>query len=255
MDIRELIILGGGALIGLVVLYAIWVAWRRHHSPLRMKIEPDLAPEGDADDWLNGELPNGGARMSASGGDNAKEPRDEPWIGPAPTTAQHQQDIAQPRAEQARDEPLKPTAEETVGTEEKMEVLVIHVLASGGNPFAGGSLLGAMRSQGLQYGDMQIFHRMDPQTQQPIFSVANAVEPGYFNLDEDCASLGLTAFLKLPGPKDADAALEDMLATTAAIADALGGVRLDGDRAPFTDEAASAYRARTAEFARRWRGP
>lgn len=254
MDIRELIILGGGALIGLVVLHAIWVAWRRHRSPLRVKIEPDLAPEADADDWLNGELPNGGARVSASS-DDGNEPRDEPWIGPAPTATQHQEGIAQPRAEQGQEGDRQSTAEETSPAKERVEVLVIHMLASGNSPFAGESLLGVMRSQGLEYGDMQIFHRIDPQSQQPVFSVANAVEPGYFNLDQDCSSPGLTAFLKLPGPRDAGAALEDMLATTAAIAEALGGRRLDGDRAPFTEEAANAYRTRTAEFAQRQRGP
>ncbi len=254
MDLRELIILGGGALIGLVVLHGIWIAWRRRGNPLRMKIEPDLVPEADVDDWLNGELPNGGARVAA--GSDADEPSGEPSSnGPAPATTRRQGDFAQLGDAQAQEERQQLASEETSRPEEKMEVLVIHVLASGKDPFPGESLLGSMRTQGLKYGDMQIFHRIDPQSRQPVFSVANAVEPGYFNLNQDCSSPGLTAFLKLPGPRDAGAALEDMLATTAAIAKALGGVRLDDSRTPFTEGTADAYRTRIARFGQRQREP
>ena len=67
MDMREWIIIGGGALIGLIVLHGLFNAWWRSRNPLRMKIQPALLPE-DADDdaWLSAELPNGGARVVAA---------------------------------------------------------------------------------------------------------------------------------------------------------------------------------------------
>ena len=64
MDMKEWIIIGGGALIGLIVLHGLFMAWWRSRDPLRMKIQPGLLPEElDGDDWLSAELPNGGARV------------------------------------------------------------------------------------------------------------------------------------------------------------------------------------------------
>ena len=75
MDMKEWIIIGGGALIGLIVLHGLLMAWWRSRDPLRMKIQPGLLPEDvDDDAWLSAELPNGGARVVAvdsSGADTA----------------------------------------------------------------------------------------------------------------------------------------------------------------------------------------
>lgn len=66
MDMKEWIIIGGGALIGLIVLHGLFMAWWRGRDPLRMKIQPGLLPDdADNDDWLSAELPNGGARVIA----------------------------------------------------------------------------------------------------------------------------------------------------------------------------------------------
>ncbi len=64
MDMKEWIIIGGSALIGLIVLHGLIMAWWRSRDPLRMKIQPDLLPDDvDEDAWLAAELPNGGARV------------------------------------------------------------------------------------------------------------------------------------------------------------------------------------------------
>ncbi|MCY3796061.1 MAG: cell division protein ZipA, partial [Gammaproteobacteria bacterium] len=64
MDMKEWIIIGGGALIGLIVLHGLFMAWWRGRDPLRMKIQPGLLPDdADDDDWMSAELPNGGARV------------------------------------------------------------------------------------------------------------------------------------------------------------------------------------------------
>ena len=66
MDMKEWIIIGGGALIGLIVLHGLFMAWWRGRDPLRMKIQPGLLPDDlDDDEWLSAELPNGGARVVA----------------------------------------------------------------------------------------------------------------------------------------------------------------------------------------------
>ncbi|MCY3640960.1 MAG: hypothetical protein OXH37_08110 [Gammaproteobacteria bacterium] len=70
MDMKEWIIIGGGALIGLIVLHGLFMAWWRGRDPLRMKIQPGLLPDdADDDDWLSAELPNGGARVVVDSSD------------------------------------------------------------------------------------------------------------------------------------------------------------------------------------------
>lgn len=67
MEMKEWIIIGGGALIGLVALYGFLISWWRGRDPLRMKIQPGLLPEdADEDAWQSAELPNGGARVVGS---------------------------------------------------------------------------------------------------------------------------------------------------------------------------------------------
>ena len=79
MDMKEWIIIGGGALIGLILLHGLFMAWWRSRDPLRMKIQRGLLPEDvDNDDWLSAELPNGGARIVAvDGSDVNREDADD----------------------------------------------------------------------------------------------------------------------------------------------------------------------------------
>ena len=87
---------------------------------------------------------------------------------------------------------------------EVLELLVLNVLAPTGTVYQGRSLVEAMQSQGLKYGDMNIFHRIDQQSKSKLFSVANALEPGTFDLSdlENVKSSGVTFFMQLPSPND-----------------------------------------------------
>lgn len=79
-DIRELIILGGGVLIAAILLHGLWLAWRRRNA-LRLRIEPNLVPDDLDDDWLNGDFPNGGARVRADASLPAEPTEEGPWGG------------------------------------------------------------------------------------------------------------------------------------------------------------------------------
>ena len=76
---------------------------------------------------------------------------------------------------------------------------MLNVLAPTGTLYHGRSLVEAMQSQSLKYGDMNIFHRVDQKTKSKLFSVANALEPGTFDLSDldDFQSSGLTFFMQL----------------------------------------------------------
>ena len=103
------------------------------------------------------------------------------------------------------------------------ELLVINLFARSGEQFTGEELLAALRAQGLKFGEMNIFHRLDPATREIRFSVANVVEPGYFDLAEisEFVSPGLVFFLQLPGPGHPGETVEDMIQSAQAIAKSL----------------------------------
>ena len=64
MDIKDLILIGGGLLIVAVILHGLWIAWQARREPLRLDIAPGLGREDyDELELLRGELPNGGGRV------------------------------------------------------------------------------------------------------------------------------------------------------------------------------------------------
>lgn len=285
LDLRELIILGGAVLVVLVIGQGLWSAWSKHRNGLKMRIEPDLVPADDGEDWLRSDFPAGGARIvqageaAAEGGEAADQAEpDEPPAAPRPMEPELkpqeedslQGEVQASEPERQRPEPPAPAPaakrreaplaavgkeaseeEDDDGALEEQALIVVHVLAPEGQRFAGDALLAALRAVGLKYGGMKIFHRLKPQSQKAVFSVANAVEPGYFDLGGDCSSPGVTAFLKLTGAEQDFDALDDLIRTTQSIADALGGALQDGDRRPFTDLTLEQYRGRVASFAKR----
>lgn len=83
-------------------------------------------------------------------------------------------------------------------------VMSVHVMANT-QLINGRQLLELLLQYGLRYGDMQIFHRHEHPTGQgeTLFSLAQAVEPGTFNihtLERDLVP-GVSFFMSLPGVK------------------------------------------------------
>lgn len=117
-------------------------------------------------------------------------------------------------------------------------VIVLHVQAPDAHAFGGADILTAAKAQGFRFGAMNIFHHYGPDGRSgtpPWFSMANMYEPGSFDLAamEGLETHGLSLFMCLPSP-DAATALELMLDTAGALAEALGGEVLDADHASLT---------------------
>ena len=93
------------------------------------------------------------------------------------------------------------TKEQAVKSE-LQEVLVLHVKAVDDYSFHGADLLQQVLENGLRYGAMDIFHyHSDEDGEGPvIFSMANMLKPGIFNLKtiNDFTTVGVTFFLTLP---------------------------------------------------------
>lgn len=138
-----------------------------------------------------------------------------------------------------------------------LEVIVFHLIARRPERFDGQDMLRLLLENGLRYGDMHIFHRhRDVDGREQLeFSVANAVEPGTFDIDsmEDEQFAGITFFMKLPGPRDPLASLERMLTAGRRLAEGLNGDLKDEQHSVLTPQTMEHLRQRVQEFERRQR--
>ncbi len=138
-----------------------------------------------------------------------------------------------------------------------LDVIVFHLIARRPERFDGKDMLRLMLENGLRYGDMNIFHRhRETRGEEELqFSVANAVKPGTFDIDnmEEEAFAGITFFMKLPGPGDALGALDRMLAIGRRMAEELDGELKDEQHSVLTPQTMEHLRQRVQEFERRQR--
>lgn len=132
------------------------------------------------------------------------------------------------------------------------KIVSLFVLAPDNHLITGAELLKATVSTGMQFGDMNIFHRLHEASEQPIFSLANAAKPGHFERDEwnTFETTGVVLFLTLPGPMHALDAWDSMLATARRVAGILQAQLLDGDRSPFTRQREAQIREEMREYDR-----
>lgn len=135
------------------------------------------------------------------------------------------------------------------------EVLIINVMARKGERFSGGDLLQALMEQKMKFGAMDIFHRhTDDEGYGPvIFSLANMVVPGTFNLAamRDFSTPGVSIFMSLPVEAESIAAFDTMAATAKALAQELGGELKDENRSVMTRQTIEHSRQRVVEYERK----
>ncbi|NCF45871.1 MAG: cell division protein ZipA [Proteobacteria bacterium] len=159
---------------------------------------------------------------------------------------------------QASDSGTKPKQEQAVVDRRRQdpqleELLILGVMAKSNQSFGGEELIAALRGQGLKFGDMGIFHRLGDDQGERLFSVANAVEPGTFDLSDlpALSTPGLTFFMQLPVPGDALETLEDMILSARTVAAALGGDVKDDTMSALTGQTVEHMKQRVADFARK----
>jgi cell division protein ZipA len=110
-------------------------------------------------------------------------------------------------------------------------IVTLFVAARAGEKLRGSDLVVAAEKAGLIFGDMNIFHRLvDGKPEAgPVFSVANMVKPGSFDLRRvhEIETPGITFFMTLPGPMPALDAWETLLPTAQRMAELLDAIVLD----------------------------
>jgi cell division protein ZipA len=162
-----------------------------------------------------GEGPSGPAPAAA-----APAPAPAPTQTPVPAPAP----VVPPRSELGRRPAQMPVE----------RIVSLFVVAREGSHFNGPDLVVAAEKAGLEFGDMGIYHRLVDGKRElgPIFSVANMLKPGSFDLGrlESLHTPGVSFFMTLPAPVPALDAWDAMLPTAQRMAELLDGQVLDEER-------------------------
>lgn len=134
------------------------------------------------------------------------------------------------------------------------KVIVMHVLApSREKSFDGAALLETLLNSGMRYGERNIFHHyIDDGEAGVYYSLANAVKPGSFDLDEmeSFRTPGVSLFMVLPNDGDALKAFDTMLMTIHNLLKNLGGELRDENRNVMTQQTIAHARQEVVDFER-----
>jgi len=113
-------------------------------------------------------------------------------------------------------------------------IVTLYLAARAGQKLHGPDIVVAAEKAGLVYGHMGVFHRLVENRPErgPVFSVANIMKPGSFDMPQIQAleTPAIAFFLTLPAPVAALDAWETMLPTAQRMAELLDGVVLDEQR-------------------------
>jgi len=124
-------------------------------------------------------------------------------------------------------------------------------MANKGEKVAGQQLLDAVLSAGLRYGAMKIFHRhlSDDGSGPVLFSMANLVNPGTFDLNTmgDLEVPGVTLFMALDDIADPVDALNIMIEAVDSIVGDLQLNVMDESRSSMTRNTIEHYRQRARD--------
>jgi cell division protein ZipA len=129
-----------------------------------------------------------------------------------------------------------------------VDIIVLHILAKSSESLTGESINIAARANGLTFGRMNIFHRLDEE-EQALFSMANMIEPGNFDPDtiHDMTTSGLTMFMQLSTSAHPSACFDEMLRCAYYLSEMLDADLCNQHRQPITQEDAEYYRQLISE--------
>lgn len=248
-DIKYIILWGGGALLVLVLLHGLWLGWRSRKEGAQAGAhadeQADLISEPAADAALDPAAEGAPAGIdepaqieNGAGVERAPQRVVIPGKRTEPTVPR-----AQRMAERRRTEHLPPTGME--------DVLVIWVVAPTGSQLDGHRLQEAFAASGLEYGG-EVFYKLDANTRAELFTVANGVEPGTFDLsDVDAMSTPRIALLvRFSDRIDPSHAFEEMLQAAQDIADSLGAGMKDERMSDMSIQTVEHCRQRIRDYKR-----
>ncbi len=217
--------------------------------------EPDLAATNAS---LTAEpQPAAPAVGRTPGGERPELPTGFFDMVPEPVSEPKQAPILKKMRDQAKKPPQSPPEKRHSQDEDNSvedDVLIITVTAKEA-PFGGSALFRLVEACGMDFGAMSLFHRYEdgPAEGALQFSMANAIKPGTFDLQqaEAFSTPAVTFFLNLAEPRERMVAFDCMLATAQCLADHLGGELKDEHRSSLRSQTIEHYRQRLRDYERR----
>jgi cell division protein ZipA len=203
-----------------LVLFAVifFTSWRRSAQARRVAAAGDAPepPRGRTEPTLRELIETGQAQTA-------------PAEAPASSRTTQEVEAAPPAPAE------KPAAQPGARPEANFDKIVsVFLVARAGQSLSGPDLVVAAEKAGLVYGHMNIFHRLVDNHPElgPVFSVANLVKPGSFDLRaiKELQTPGVNFFITLPGPISALDAWDTLLPTAQRMAELLDAVLLDEQR-------------------------
>lgn len=196
-------------------------AQRVRHEPA---LEPETAPGDDFSDDYD-------ARQTELdiGGNSAIESRLEPYIEPKLGIEPETEPVPMPD-----------------------KIVTLFLQARDNHFITGVDLLDASLKSGLVFGKRDIFHRINEEDVEPMFSMANLTKPGTFDKSawNTMEIKGVTMFMTLPGPRNALDAWDSMLATSRRLAELLHADLLDDSKRVFTRQRSLQIKEELREYER-----
>jgi cell division protein ZipA len=144
------------------------------------------------------------------------------------------------------------SAQEESPVDVPAKIIQLNLVAKEGE-FSGEQIEQAAAANGLQHGEMQIYHRYTARGgQRATFNMASMVEPGIFPFKQmdGFSTPGVTLFAQLPGPDDSLAIFSDMLFSAERMAASLGGVLQDENHSTLTKQTIENIRSEIMEHRR-----
>ncbi|MCH2341155.1 cell division protein ZipA [Pseudomonas sp. NPDC047963] len=256
--------------IGIIVIAGIlfdgWRRMRGSKGKLKFKLDRNIASNLPDEDESNELL--GPPRVVSRNNEPSLDETDLPSMSARETGKRR---TAEPRQGDLHfssdDAPvptlLDPVADEEAESDEHFdqdlppveEVLVINVISRDTHGFRGPALLQNILESGLRFGEMDIFHRHESMAGngEVLFSMANAVKPGTFDLDDidHFTTPAVSFFLGLPGPRHPKQAFDVMVAAARKLSQELNGELKDDQRSVLTAQTIEHYRQRIVDYERR----
>ena len=247
-DLRQWLLILGTVFIIAVVIHGFFR--RRSRNELQMKLDkkflsrPGEAQDIDDLDLLKAELPHGGARALNPGKTlkTTDSSRDIPVL---------EETVELPNGEAGESAENRPPEEAAPPGREQSEeeaFVIINVLARA-SAFQGRALLDILTGAGMALGGMDIFHGADKDGAH-IFSLANAVEPGIFDMAtmDTLATPGVVMFMRIHEVREPLRVLDEMLAVAETIARELNGEVRDENHNPVAPQTVEHFRDTIREF-------
>lgn len=252
MDIglRELLII-----VGIIVIAAIlFDGWRRiRGSRGKLRLDRNLSPYFDSTDDSKTKLHHSNSSIS----EEKEEIDDIPFLSATDkeqnTPSKQEQQISLNLADNQQHSQIE--EKENLSKPQPIEeVLIINVVSRDSEGFKGPALLQNILESGLRFGEMDIFHRHESMTGngERYFSMANAVKPGTFDLDDidHFSTRAVSFFLGLPS-KHPKRAFDVMLAAARKLSNELNGELHDDQHSVMTAQTIEHYRQRIVDFEHR----